>query len=297
LGLWLSCRGQEAAQVGSARALRDSDWIFPAYREHAVGVVRGVTPAELLSQWRGCSHGGWDPAQYRLHLYSLVLGTQTLHATGYAMGVRFDGSDEVVLAYVGDGATSQGDVNEALNWAAVNHCPIVFFCQNNEWAISTHVRTQTATPLHVRAAGFGLDSSYVDGNDAMAVHAVTAAAVERVRAGGAPAFVEAATYRMAGHSTSDDPTKYRSDSETAEWEARDPLARLRTFLVSNDWLDPTWQSALDAEADQLAADTRAACLSMPEPRLEAVFAATLVEETAALGAERSAYTAYQESFL
>jgi 2-oxoisovalerate dehydrogenase E1 component alpha subunit len=297
LGLWLSCRGQEAAQVGSARALRDADWIFPAYREHAVGLVRGLSPAEVLSQWRGCSHGGWDPARYRLHISSLVLGTQTLHATGYAMGVRSDGSDEVVLVYLGDGATSQGDVSEALNWAAVSRCPIVFFCQNNQWAISTRVQSQTAAPLHQRAAGFGLDAYYVDGNDVLAVHAVTASAVERVRGGGAPAFIEAVTYRMGGHSTSDDPTKYRADEETAEWEGRDPLTRLRAFLERRDWCDPAWLAALDAEADQLAADTRAACLALPEPRLEDVFATTLVRETAALSDERRAYTAYRESFL
>jgi 2-oxoisovalerate dehydrogenase E1 component alpha subunit len=297
LGLWLSCRGQEAAQVGSARALRDTDWIFPAYREHAVGVVRGLSPAELLIQWRGCSHSGWDPVRYRMHIYSLVLGTQTLHATGYAMGIQADGADEVVLAYVGDGATSQGDVNEALNWASVVKCPIIFFCQNNQWAISTRVESQTGAPLHQRAAGFGLTAFVVDGNDVLAVHAVTTAAVQGVRAGGPPAFVEAVTYRMAGHSTSDDPTKYRSSDETHAWELRDPLSRLRAFLDRNGWSDPAWQTALDAEADQLASDTRSACLALPEPRLDDVFAATLADGSASLAAERAAFQAYQGSFL
>ncbi|HYZ55077.1 MAG TPA: thiamine pyrophosphate-dependent enzyme [Streptosporangiaceae bacterium] len=297
LGLWLSCRGQEAAQVGSARALRESDWIFPAYREHAVALVRGVAPAELLAQWRGCCHGGWDPARHRMHIYSLVLGTQTLHATGYAMGVRADAAGEVVLTYVGDGATSQGDVSEALNWAAVTRSPVVFFCQNNQWAISTRVGTQTATPLHQRAAGFGLDTVYVDGNDVLAVHAATTMIAERVRAGGVPGFVEALTYRMAGHSTSDDPTRYRSSEETEYWERRDPLTRLRRFLDNNGWSDPAWLSELDGEAEQLAADVRAACLALPEPRLEDVFAATLVRESAALATERAAFTAYQDSFL
>jgi 2-oxoisovalerate dehydrogenase E1 component alpha subunit len=297
LGLWLSCRGQEAAQVGSARALLTSDWIFPAYREHAVGLLRGLTPAELLSQWRGCGHAGWDPARYRLHFYSLVLGVQTLHATGYAMGVHTDGSDEVVLTYVGDGATSQGDVSEAFNWAAITKAPIVFFCQNNQWAISTRINAQTATPLHERAAGFGLDSVWVDGNDVFAVQAATALVVDRVRAGGAPGFVEARTYRMAGHSTSDDPTRYRSSDETQKWERRDPITRLRTFLDRNGWSEPDWLAALEAESDELAADTRAACLSLPEPTLESVFAATLVKESATLTAERESFSAYQESFL
>ncbi|WP_432979519.1 thiamine pyrophosphate-dependent dehydrogenase E1 component subunit alpha [Dactylosporangium sp. CA-233914] len=297
LGLWLSSRGQEAAQVGSARALRETDWIFPAYREHAVGLLRGLSPTELLSQWRGCSHGGWDPALYRMHIYSLVLGTQTLHATGYAMGVRLDGTDEVVLTYFGDGATSQGDVNEAFNWAAVTGSPIVFFCQNNQWAISTPAAKQTATAFSRRAAGFGLDAVSVDGNDVLAVHAATLAVVDRVRAGGAPGFVEARTYRMAGHSTSDDPTRYRDTEETQRWQARDPLNRLRTYLDNNAWSDPSWLADLDEEADQLAADARAACLGLPEPRLEDVFDATLVHKTAALAAERASYTAYEESFL
>jgi pyruvate dehydrogenase E1 component alpha subunit len=297
LGLWLSCRGQEAAQVGSARALRTSDWIFPAYREHAVALMRGASPAELLSQWRGCTHGGWDPARYRMHIYSLVLGTQTLHATGYAMGIRADGTDEIVLAYVGDGATSQGDVNEAFNWAAVVQCPILFFCQNNQWAISTPVRNQTATPLHRRAAGFGLDAVCVDGNDALAVHAVTTEAVARVRSGGAPAFVEALTYRMAGHSTSDDPTKYRSGDETTYWQERDPLMRLERFLEHQGWSDPQWLKALESEAEQLAADTRAACLALCEPRLQTTFETTLVRPSAALARELQGYTDYEESFL
>ena len=297
LGLWLSCRGQEAAQVGSARAVRPTDWIFPAYREHAVGVVRGLTPAELLSQWRGCSHGGWDPARYRMHIYSLVLGAQTLHATGFAMGVRADGADEVVLAYVGDGATSEGDVNEALNWASVTRAPIVFFCQNNQWAISTRVETQAGAPLHRRAAGFGLDAVCVDGNDAIAVHAVTRAVVERVRAGGPAGFVEAVTFRMAGHSTSDDPSKYRSADEAAAWERRDPLTRLAAFMDARGWSEPGWLTAVNEEAGQLAAQTRAACLALPEPRLADVFDNTLTRASASLAQERAAFIAYEESFL
>jgi pyruvate dehydrogenase E1 component alpha subunit len=232
-----------------------------------------------------------------MHLYSLVLGTQTLHATGYAMGVRADGADEVVLTYVGDGATSQGDVSEALNWAAVTRSPIVFFCQNNQWAISTRVEAQSARPFHHRAAGFGLDSVCVDGNDVLAVYAATHAIVAKVRAGGAPGFIEARTYRMSGHSTSDDPSRYRSEQETGNWERRDPLSRLRNFLNRNEWTDPAWLTELESEAGQLAADTRAACLAIPEPRLEDFFASTLARETAALAAERAAFTTYQESFL
>jgi len=225
-----------------------------------------------------------------------VLATQTLHATGYAMGVQADGADEVVLAYVGDGASSQGDANEALNWAAVSQAPVVFFCQNNQWAISTPAAGQFRTPLHQRAAGFGLRAFYVDGNDALAVHAVTADAVAGVRADGGPAFIEAMTYRMAGHSTSDDPRRYRDDAEVDQWQALDPLARLAALLVEQGWMDEEFHDALDAEAEELAAETRRACLALAPPALEDTFRNTLVEETPLLSQERTAFTTFKESF-
>ncbi|MCP9970340.1 thiamine pyrophosphate-dependent enzyme [Actinomadura madurae] len=302
LGLWLSCRGQEAAQVGSIRALRASDHVFPSYREQAAALCRGVRPAELLTQWRGTAHGGWNPADYRFHLYSLVLSTQLLHATGYALGVAADrrrdpALDELVLCYFGDGAASQGDANEALNWSAVTNAPVVFFCQNNQWAISTPSAAQSRTPLHVRAAGFGLATTLVDGNDVLAVHAATAAAAERVRAGGPPELIEAITYRMAGHSTSDDPTRYREAAEVRLWEERDPLARVRRLLDAQGWADEEFHTALEDEATALAGATRAACLALEAPPLEDGFRNTLVNETAALRAERERCTAWMESFV
>ncbi|NIH87114.1 thiamine pyrophosphate-dependent enzyme [Amycolatopsis granulosa] len=301
LGLWLSCRGQEAAQVGSIRALRASDHVFPSYREHAAALCRGLRPAELLTQWRGTAHGGWDPGDYRFHLYSLVLSTQLLHATGYALGVAADrrrepGVDEIVLCYFGDGAASQGDANEALNWAAVTGAPLVFFCQNNQWAISTPSAAQSRTPLHVRAAGFGLTATVVDGNDVLAVHAATAAAAARVRAGGPPEFIEAITYRMAGHSTSDDPTRYRDAEEVERWERRDPLARVRLLLDARGWAGEEFHTALKEEATALSEATRAACRALTPPPLEDTFRHTLAEETAALRAERERYTEWRESF-
>ncbi|MDV6212772.1 thiamine pyrophosphate-dependent enzyme [Rhodococcus erythropolis] len=301
LGLWLSCRGQEAAQVGSIRALRDSDHVFPSYREQAAALCRGITPAELLTQWRGTAHGGWDPAEYRFHIYSLVLATQLLHATGYALGVAADRRknpdlDEIVMCYFGDGAASQGDASEALNWAAVTGAPIVFFCQNNQWAISTPSAAQSRTPLHVRAAGFGLNPTLVDGNDVLAVHAATTAAAERVRAGGPPELIEAVTYRMAGHSTSDDPARYRDNDEVQLWESRDPLARVRRLLDDTGWADENFYVALDSEAAALSTATRSACLSLEPSPLEATFRNTYVEETSALRAEREQFTTWKESF-
>lgn len=272
LGLWLMCSGQEAAQVGSVRALRDDDWVFPSYRDHAAALARGIPPAALLSQWRGCSHGGWVPADHRFHLNTLVLGAQTLHATGYALGVQRDGGDEVVLVYYGDGAASQGDVNEALNWAAVTRAPVIFCCQNNQWAISTPASAQSAAPLHRRAAGFGLRSYLVDGNDVLAMHAATVDAARHVRAGHGPAFIEAVTYRIGGHSTSDDPKRYRPEDEVRRWEERDPLVRARALLVQAD-VPGTFFNDVEQAADELARRTRAACLDLPEPDLASLFGA------------------------
>lgn len=242
------------------------------------------------------THGSWDPDRYRFHIYSLVLATQTLHAVGYAMGVRYDGADEVVLAYLGDGASSQGDANEALNWAAVNRAPIVFFCQNNQWAISTPNRKQFANALHLRAAGFGLDAVAVDGNDVLAVYQATRDMVERVRAGGRPGFIEAYTYRMSGHSTSDDPKRYRDDQELTTWQASDPLERARTLLVERGWADTEFFHGVDDDAEQLAADARRACLTLPEPSLSDTFTSTLCAETAHLRDQRRSFESFKESF-
>ncbi len=296
LGLWLSCQGQEAAQVGSIRAVDASDHVFPAYREHAAALCRGISPSELLSQWRGTSHGAWDPATYRFHIYSLVLATQLLHATGYAVGVKADRSDEIVLAYFGDGSASQGDANEAFNWAAVTNVPIVFFCQNNQWAISTPSSAQSRTPLHVRARGFGLSTLLVDGNDVLAVYAATKMAAASVRAGGPPVFVEAMTYRMQGHSTSDDPRRYRNDEELEMWRRRDPIERIRVLAQSQGWIDDQFERSLEEEAAQLASQARAACLALQPTPLEDTFVNTLNAETTLLRSEREAFIALEESF-
>jgi 2-oxoisovalerate dehydrogenase E1 component alpha subunit len=301
LGLWLSCRGQEAAQAGSIRALNGGDYVFPSYREQVAALCRGIGPAGLLAQWRGVAHSGWDPQAHNFHIYSLVLATQLLHATGYALGVARDRKrdplvDDIVLVYFGDGATSQGDANEAFNWAAASNAPVIFFCQNNQWAISTPSAAQSRTPLYQRAAGFGLQSALVDGNDVLGVHAATRAAAASVRAGGPPAFIEAVTYRMAGHSTSDNPDIYREPDEVARWQARDPVARLRALLDARGWAEPGFYQALESEADALAAETRQACLALPSPRLEDTFRNTFTAEPDSLRAEREGYTSHQESF-
>lgn len=270
LNLWLMSWGQEAAQVGSIAALRTSDMVFPSYREHAAALWRGITPAELLAQWRGLRNSGWNPADYRFHIYSLVLGVQTLHAVGYAAGAAMEATDEVVMTYFGDGASSEGDVNEALNWSSAGSLPVLFFCQNNHWAISTPIATQMRTPMYRRARGFGLHAYHVDGNDALAVHAVTAAAAERVRAGGGPGLIEAETYRLGGHSSSDDPTKYRSKDELETWQQRDPVTRLER-LLRKEGIAEAWFSELAQEAEDFAADVRRTCRSLAGESLETMF--------------------------
>jgi 2-oxoisovalerate dehydrogenase E1 component alpha subunit len=297
LGLWLQSWGQEAAQVGSVTAIADTDWVFPSYREQAAAMCRGITPAELLAQWRGCAASGWDPDRYRFQIYTLVLAAQLPHAVGYAMGIQRDGSDEIVLTYFGDGAASEGDASESLNWAATVEAPVLFFCQNNQWAISTPSGTQSRAPLHQRARGFGLDAYLVDGNDVLAVHAVTRHAAAGVRAGSGPALIEAETYRMGGHSTSDDPTRYRSGGELDHWRARDPIARLRALIEREGWADDAFWAGLEEESNDLAADVRTACHALEPPEFDSIFEHVLVAETRALAAERAAHAEYASSFV
>ena len=183
---------------------------FPSYREHGVAWCRGLDPLRLLELFRGVNHGGWDPEEHKFHLYTIVIGDQTLHATGYAMGIKRDGAeDEAVIAYFGDGATSQGDVSEAFAWASVFNAPVVFFCQNNQWAISAPPERQSRVPIYQRASGFGFPGVRVDGNDVLACYAVTKQALRAAREGQGPTLIEAFTYRMGAHTTTDDPTRYR----------------------------------------------------------------------------------------
>ncbi|GAA3628443.1 pyruvate dehydrogenase (acetyl-transferring) E1 component subunit alpha [Streptomyces chitinivorans] len=296
LGLWASLLGQEAAQIGSGRALRDDDYVFPTYREHGVAWCRGVDPTNLLGMFRGVNNGGWDPYSNNFHLYTIVIGSQALHATGYAMGVAKDGADSAVIAYFGDGASSQGDVAEAFTFSAVYNAPVVFFCQNNQWAISEPTEKQSRVPIYQRAAGFGFPGVRVDGNDVLAVLAVTRAALERARAGEGPTLVEAFTYRMGAHTTSDDPTRYRKDAEREEWEAKDPILRLRTYLEKEGLIDADWLAGLDRESDALALRVREAIRTMPDPDTMAIFENVYADGHALVDEERAQFAEYLASF-
>ena len=294
LGIWASLLGQEAAQVGSGRAMKKQDYAFPTYREHGVAWCRGVDPLNLLGLFRGVNHGGWDPNEKNFHLYTIVIGAQTLHATGYAMGIQRDGAvgtgdqdrDAAVIAYFGDGATSQGDVSESFVFAAVNNAPIVFFCQNNQWAISEPNDRQTRIPLYQRARGFGFPGVRVDGNDVLAVYAVTKHALEEARSGQGPFLVEAWTYRMGAHTTSDDPTKYRVSAEVEVWKLRDPIERLKAYLAHEGKADHDFFDEVDREADELAAHVREGCLTMPDPTPQSMFDNVYVESHPRIEEER-----------
>ena len=302
LGLWAPALGQEAAQIGSGRALKPQDFAFPTYREHGVALCRGVDPALLLGLFRGVELGGWDPAEQGFALYSIVIGAQTLHATGYAMGLTLDGEvgrndperDAAVIAYFGDGATSQGDVNEAFDWAAVFNAPVVFFCQNNQYAISASTERNTRGPIAQRAGGFGFSGIRVDGNDVLACHAVTTAAMQRARNGEGPSLIEAYTYRMGAHTTSDDPTRYRDSAEVETWKLKDPIERVKRYLQTQGTPQEFFDE-LDAEADELGKHLRETCKALPEPDLAALFDHVYVDGSPELAEQKAQYVAYRDS--
>ena len=300
LGIWASLLGQEAAQVGSGRALGPRDMAFPTYREHGVAWCRGLDPMKLFELFRGVSHGGWDPAEHNFHMYTIVIGAQALHATGYAMGIQRDGlvgeDGEAVIVYFGDGATSQGDVNEAFVFASVFNAPVVFFCQNNQWAISEPLERQSRVPLYQRASGFGFPGVRVDGNDVFACLAVTRKAMQAAREGQGPTFIEAFTYRMGAHTTTDDPTRYRVAAELEAWKLKDPVERVKAYLVRTGGADQAFFEDIDAEAADVGRGVRQACLAMPDPEPMAIFENVYSEPNALLAAEREQFAAYLDSF-
>ena len=271
LVLWPPLLGQEAAQVGPARALRTDDWVFGSYREHAFALLKGVDLAEFANVWKAYAHGGWDPQEIRMAPAQIIIGAQSLHATGFAMASKLDRSDDVALACFGDGATSEGDVNEALVWASAFQAPVVFLCQNNQYAISEPVRVQSGTPLALRPTGFGIPSMRVDGNDVLAMHAAARIAFERARSGGGPTFIEAVTYRRGPHTTTDDPKRYRDEAELDEWTAKDPIDRVERALERMGANMEAVRAEAKIRADELAKELRAAAEHAVAPHADAMF--------------------------
>lgn len=280
--------GQEAAQIGSAFALEQSDFVFPSYRELGAAVARGIDLVDYLHFYRGTWHGGtYDPLKTRFGMVSVPIASQVQHAVGYALGAKLDRKPIVTLAYFGDGATSQGDFHEACNFASVFKAPVVFFCQNNQWAISVPVGAQTAGDIYRKADGYGFPGVRVDGNDVLATYLVTKQAVDRARAEGTPTLIEAITYRMGPHSTADDATRYQPKEQIEEWRRKDPISRYRTWLTTTKVMTDEASATFEQEADALAAHIRSGIVGAPPPDEESLFTWVFAEQTPHLARQKA----------
>jgi len=266
LGLWAPCQGQEGVQVGTARAFRADDFVFPSYREIGVNYVRGAKPADFVLAWRGEEHSTYNPYDINTATPQIIIGAQALHAVGYAMGIQRDGTDQVAAAYFGDGATSQGDVNQA------------------------------KFPIAGRAPGFGIPSMRVDGNDVLACLAAMRWALDNARKGNGPAFIEAVTYRMGPHTTSDDPTRYRDKEEVERWKGRDPIARVEALLRAEGALSDEFAAQVADDADALGAEVRAAALGATSRAPIGVLDHVYAEPHAGLDEQRAWFGAYLDGF-
>ncbi|MGZ4124485.1 MAG: thiamine pyrophosphate-dependent enzyme [Actinomycetota bacterium] len=273
LTVYPSFEGQEAAQVGSALALGADDFVFPSFRELAVAVARGVDVVEYLQYHRGTWHGGaYDALASRFAPICVPVATQIVHAVGWALGAKLDRTGACSIAYFGDGSASEGDFHEAANMAGVFDVPVVLFCQNNGWAISVPTDQQYAAPIASRAAGYGIPGVRVDGNDVLAVYRVTRDALDRARRGGGPTLIEALTYRIGDHTTSDDATRYRDSADVEAWRARDPLERYRRWLLSAGHVDEAGVTELEDEAEAWVRDVCSRLTALGTPPREELYA-------------------------
>ncbi|WP_416900801.1 thiamine pyrophosphate-dependent enzyme [Micromonospora echinospora] len=292
LTIYPSAYGQEACQVAAALALRPTDWLFPTYRDTMAVITRGVEPGEALTLLAGDWHCGYDPGKVRTAPHCTPLATQIPQAVGLALAARTVGDDVVALALCGDGATSEGDFHEGLNLAAVRNAPVVVLVQNNGYAISVPTARQTrATALADRAAGYGMPGVRVDGNDLPAVHRALTDAVERARGGGGPTLVEAVTYRIAPHTNTDAPSRYRDRAEVDRWRAVDPVARLAAQLRARGVLTDAVQRDVDAAAERFAERTRQAVRSRTTPDPAELFRHVFATPTAQLAEQERRLTA------
>lgn len=319
LALWVPSRGQEAAQIGSALAYAPNDYIFPSYREHAVALARGVDFRDLITIFRGSTTHGWDMKAHNFHTYTKVLAAQTLHAVGYAMGLNFDADIEAetgtrptgqgqatdpaediqkpaVAVYFGDGSSTEGDAHESMVFAASYNAPVLFFVQNNRWAISVPFEVQSRVPVSTRAAGYGFEGIRVDGNDVLAVLAATRYAMEKIRAGEGPVLIEAETYRLGPHTTADDPTKYRTDADLEGPLHRDPMIRLEKHLRDNGYADDAFFAEVAESAQQIASGVREAVLNSEPADFERFFDRVYAQEHQQVEDDREFYRNYVAGF-
>ncbi|MHA7277202.1 pyruvate dehydrogenase (acetyl-transferring) E1 component subunit alpha [Arthrobacter sp. HLT1-21] len=283
MAVYPSSHGQEACQVAAAVVIDQQDWLFPTYRDTVAVITRGVDPLEVLTLLRGDWHSGYDPLKHKVATQATPLATQLLHAVGVAHAAKLKGEDTVVLALCGDGATSEGDFHEALNFAAVFHVPVVFLIQNNEYAISVPLKSQTVAPsLAHKAIGYGMPGERVDGNDLAALLSVLGRAVNRARDGGGPSLIEAHTYRMQAHTNADDPSRYRSADDVEKWVPKDPLSRMRTYLRGLNLLDDDGETSIAADAEEMAATLRDGLNTDPVVDPEDLFNYVFTEKTSQL---------------
>jgi 2-oxoisovalerate dehydrogenase E1 component alpha subunit len=283
LAVYPSSHGQEACQVAAAACLQAQDWMFPTYRDTVAVMARGVDPIQTLTLLRGDWHSGYDPYEHKVSIQATPLATQLLHAVGVAHAAKLKGEDTVVLAMCGDGATSEGDFHEALNFAAVFHLPVVFFVQNNQYAISVPLKHQSVAPsLAHKAIGYGMPGERVDGNDLAALLGVLVKGVDRARAGGGPVLVEAFTYRMQSHTNADDATRYRTDEEVQAWLPRDPITRMRSYLTGLHLLTGQLEEEFSREAETVAARMRDGLNAEVQVDPEDLFRFVYTEKTAQL---------------
>ncbi|WP_166987779.1 thiamine pyrophosphate-dependent enzyme [Canibacter zhoujuaniae] len=315
MALWVPSVGQEGCQVGFANAADTDDYIFPAYREHTVARVRGVDLVDVGKLFRGAHNSGWDPKDPKngnTHIYTLVLGAQAQHAVGHSLAQLLDAKQaagvntmdpgepgtatgKATMVFYGDGTTSQGDTNEALIFAASYQTPTLFIVQNNRWAISVPVSRQSRTPLYRRALGFGIPAVQIDGNDPLAAYAVAKTFLDDAKNGGGPRYIEALTYRIGAHTTSDDPTRYRDAEELKHWQESDPINRLAHYLRSQGVTDEFFASVDDTAASE-AHRVREALLSIEKGHPDSMFAHVYAENHPLIDEQRAWMAAYEASF-
>ena len=292
IGTYPTFWGEEATQAGPLFALRDEDWVFPSYRQNAVGLLRGLPASVPLAYRRGYggSHGFWNPRRYRVAPMCVPIGTHLPHAVGLAWAAKLRGEDLCSLVWFGDGATSEGDFHEAMNFASVFAAPVIFFCVNNQWAISTPFSRQSGTAtVAEKAAAYAMPALRVDGFDPLACWSATREALQRAHAGGGPTLIEAVSYRIGPHATADDPSLYRDESEAARYRALEPVGRMAAYLRRRELLPAELEADIRAEAHAALDQAVAEMESIPQPGAEIMFKHLYASPPTSLIADRSGW--------